>query len=243
MGLLKAIFYTPLYNGLVLLIDILPWLDLGFIIIIFTLIIKAILFPLSLKAAKTQAITKLHEDELQKIKSDKSIKPEDQAKSVLGFYKKYNINPFTGILVVLIQIPIVFALYYMIARSGLPQINLADLYSFITPPEIVKVTFLNIADVTGKSVTLALIAAVTTYIQAKAMSPKVDLNFTGSFKDDFPKTMALQMRYIFPIIVFFISYSISGAIALYWATSNIVSIGQDSYIKRKLAHGEQDKNN
>ncbi|PIR37266.1 MAG: hypothetical protein COV34_03530 [Candidatus Zambryskibacteria bacterium CG10_big_fil_rev_8_21_14_0_10_42_12] len=242
MGLLKAIFYTPLYNGLVGLIDLLPWLDIGFIIILFTLIIKAILFPLSYKAAKTQMLTKLHEDELNKIRADKNTPLEEQAKKILDFYRKYDINPFVGIIVVLIQIPIIFALYYMIARSGLPAIDTSLLYSFIGVPEAVKVSFLGIADVTGKSIILALLAAITTYIQARMMQPTVDLNFTGSFKDDLPKTMALQMRYVFPVIVFFISYSISGVIALYWATSNIVAISQDWYIKRKLKHGQEGNN-
>ena len=242
MGLLKAIFYTPLYDGLVLLIDLIPWLNLGFIIILFTLIINAILFPLSFKAARTQALTKLHEDELNSIRADKSAPPEDQAKKILDFYRKYDINPFVGIVVVLIQIPIIFALYYMIARSGLPMINTELLYSFINVPEAVKVSFLGIADVTGKSIILALLAAATTYGQARMMQPKIDLNFTGSFKDDLPKTMALQMRYVFPIIVFFISYSISGVIALYWATSNLVSIGQDWYIKRRITYDKGGNN-
>lgn len=236
MAILKAIFYTPLYNGLVFLIDLLPFLDLGIIIIIFTLLVKIILFPFSLKAARTQALTKLHEDELKEIRENKNIPQEDQAKKILDFYKKYNINPFMGIVVVLVQIPIIFALYYMIARSGLPAIDTNILYSFIQAPQFVEVTFLNILDVTGKSALLALIAAITTYIQAHVMQPKVDFNFTGSFKDDLPKTMAFQMKFIFPIIVFFISYSISGAIAIYWATSNIVAIVQDIYIKRKIAH-------
>lgn len=236
MGLLKAIFYTPLYNGLVFLIDFLPFLDLGIIVIIFTLLVKAILFPFSLKAAKTQTLTKLHEQELNDIRNDKQIPPDEQARKVLEFYKKYNINPFIGIVVVLIQIPVIFALYYMIARSGLPIIDTSLLYSFVQAPHMVKVTFLGIADITGKSAFLALIAAITTFGQAYLTQPKLDLNFTGSFKDDLPKTMALQMKFIFPILVFFISYSISGVIALYWATSNIVAILQDRYIKHKIAH-------
>lgn len=236
MGLLKAIFYTPLYNGLVGLIDILPWLDLGFIVILFTLLVKLILSPLSLKASRTQMLTKLHEKELNAIRADKNVDPAEQARNILGFYKKYDINPFMGIVVVLIQIPIIFGLYYMIARSGLPVIDGDILYSFISVPAHIKVTFLGIADVTGKSAVLALIAALTMFWQAHVLQPKADFNFTGSFKDDLPKTMALQMKYIFPIIVFFIAYSISGVIALYWATSNLVAVGQDWYIKRKLKH-------
>ena len=236
MGLLKAIFYTPLYNGLVFLIDLLPWLDLGFVIILFTLLVKAILFPFSLKAARTQALTKLHEDELNDIRNDKNTPKEDQARKILEFYKKYNINPFMGIAVVLVQIPIIFALYYMIARSGLPIIDDSILYSFVDVPEKIRLAFLGLADVTGKSAILALVAAVTTYVQAHVMQPKLDFNFTGSFKDDLPKTMAFQMKFIFPVIVFFISYSISGAIAIYWATSNTVAILQDIYIKRKVAN-------
>ncbi|KKT60823.1 MAG: hypothetical protein UW54_C0003G0001, partial [Parcubacteria group bacterium GW2011_GWC1_44_26] len=54
-----------------------------------------------------------------------------------------------------------------------------------------------------------------------------------SFKDDFARSFNVQMRYMLPVIVFGISYSISAAVALYWTTSNLFSIGHELYVKRK----------
>jgi membrane protein insertase Oxa1/YidC/SpoIIIJ len=58
---------------------------------------------------------------------------------------------------------------------------------------------------------------------------------TGSFGDALAKTMSFQMKFMMPMIVFLISWRISGAVALYWAVGNIITIAQDYYIRRKLA--------
>ena len=54
-----------------------------------------------------------------------------------------------------------------------------------------------------------------------------------SFKDEFAKNMNVQMRYMLPGIVFFVAYSISSAVALYWLVSNLFSIGHELVVKRK----------
>ncbi|MHB1118272.1 MAG: YidC/Oxa1 family membrane protein insertase [Minisyncoccota bacterium] len=88
----------------------------------------------------------------------------------------------------------------------------------------------------SKSVILALVAAVTQYYQIKLSIPPLapaGEGETPSFKNEFARSFNMQMRYMLPLIVFGISYSISAAIALYWATSNIFSIGHELYVKRK----------
>jgi len=55
----------------------------------------------------------------------------------------------------------------------------------------------------------------------------------GSFGESFAKSMHLQMKYIFPFVVAFIAWSISGAVALYWITSNVFMVGQQIYVKKK----------
>jgi YidC/Oxa1 family membrane protein insertase len=154
----------------------------------------------------------------------------------MAFYKKYQVNPFSSILTIFIQIPIIYSLYYIFLHSGLPQINTDLVYHFITPPESVSMNFLGFIDVASKNVYLALLAALSTYYQIKYSSatPTAPATNEKGFGNDLARSMATQMKYTFPIIVFFISWKISGAVALYWFVSNLFTIAQDYWIKRGL---------
>ena len=230
----NTVFYNPLYNGLVLLLDVFPWLDLGFTIIIFTLIVKLILFPLSQKSVRTQAKIKKIEPEIKEIKNKYKDKQE-QALKTMELYKREKINPLSGFLQILIQIPIIFALYFIFIRAGFPEIDAEILYAFVGVPTQIKMVFLGLFDVAEKSIILGLAAGVTQFFQAKIMSPTIGPKKEGDgFGADFARSMSFQMKYVFPVIVFFIAYSISAAVALYWTTSNIFMIGQELYFKAKL---------
>jgi membrane protein insertase Oxa1/YidC/SpoIIIJ len=97
--------------------------------------------------------------------------------------------------------------------------------------------FLGFIDMAGKSAVLAIIAGITQYIQINLSLPKQNQNEKQkkelSIKEEFFKNMQFQMRYLFPIMIVFISYTISGAVALYWAVSNIFSIAQEVYSRKK----------
>jgi YidC/Oxa1 family membrane protein insertase len=226
--------YNPLYNGIVFLMDIIPWADLGIVVIIFTLIIRLILFPLSKKSVQTQLKIKEIEPAIDEIKTKYKDNKEKQAKETMALYKKEGINPFSGILFLFVQIPIIFGLYFIFIRGGFPVIDTHLLYSFISVPEKINITFLNIVDLTEKSMALSLLAGITQFIQAKLLSSKMSSPKKGSFQGDFAKTMQLQMKYVFPVIITFIAYSLSAMIALYWTTSNLFTIGQEWYLKRKF---------
>lgn len=233
----KAVFYQPLYNGLIYLMDTLPFFDAGVIVILFTIIVKLIMFPLSIKATKAQIEMKEIEKDLKKIKeqySDKQI----QTQKTIELYKEKNINPFAGFLVLLIQLPIIIALYQIFLKSGLPTINLELLYSFISAPVSINMSFLGLIDIAGKSVTFALLAGISTYFQLVYATPPTDTNTDSNNKptiqEDVMKTMQTQMKYIFPILVTFISWSVSAAVSIYWVTSNIFTIGQELYIRKHI---------
>ena len=237
----NTVFYNPLYNGLVLLLDIFPWLDLGVTIIIFTLIVKLILFPLSQKSVITQAKIKKIEPEIKEIK-EKYKDKQEQALKTMELYKREKINPLSGFLQILIQIPIIFALYFIFIRAGFPEIDTEILYSFIEAPTQIKMVFLGFVDVNQKSIILALAAGITQFLQAKIMSPTIQPKKEGDgLGADFARSMSLQMRYVFPVIVFFIAYSISAAIAIYWTTSNVFMIGQELYVKRNMVKENLEK--
>ncbi|MSR71610.1 MAG: YidC/Oxa1 family membrane protein insertase [Candidatus Taylorbacteria bacterium] len=232
----NTLIYTPLYNGLVFLMNILPWVDAGVAVLLFTVIVKLILSPLSYKSVKTQVNMKQIEPELNALKV-KFTDKQEQARQVMALYKAKGINPFSGFFLILIQLPIIFALYSIFWQSGLPHINVDILYSFVGVPAKVNMFFLGLVDISQKSIIISLCAAITQFFQIRYSMPKPAAPKDGdvpSFKTDFARSMSFQMQYIMPIVVFFISYSISAAVAIYWSVSNLFMIGQEVYIRRRL---------
>ncbi len=229
-----AVLYQPLLNALAFLVSVIPGGDVGVAVIILTILVKIILFPLSQKSIESQAQMSILTPELNKIKASGASK-EEQARLTFELYKKHKTNPFSGCLLVLIQIPIIFALYYVFFKGLNFESGL--LYSFVHVPENINMIFLGVLDITKKSLVLAILAGLSQYLQAYYM-PKPPASFgaggsPGSFSESFTKSMNMQMKYIFPFIVAFIAYSISGAVALYWITSNLFMVGQQIYVNKR----------
>jgi YidC/Oxa1 family membrane protein insertase len=234
LNLWNTVLYYPLLNILAFFVSVIPGGDVGVAVIILTILVKTLLFPLSQKSIESQAKMNLLNPELKKIKESKASK-EEQAKQTFELYKKYKTNPFSGCLLVLIQIPIIFALYYVFMK-GL-SFDASSLYSFIHPPTNISMNFLGFFNI-GKThiIVLAILAGISQFFQAYYMpkpAPSTGNEKNGSFQDSFAKSMNMQMKYVFPFIVAFIAYSLSGAVALYWITSNIFAVGQQVYAKKK----------
>jgi YidC/Oxa1 family membrane protein insertase len=212
-------------------VSVIPGGDVGVAVIVLTILVKVILYPLSQKSIESQVQMNLLTPELNKIKNSGASK-EEQARLTFELYKTHKTNPFSGCLLVLIQIPIIFALYYVFFKGI--KFNTGVLYSFVQMPAHMNMIFLGIIDISKKSLVLAILAGISQYLQAYYMpKPPVSSGNKASFQDSFTKSMNTQMKYIFPFIVAFIAYSISGAIALYWITSNLFMVGQQIYVKKK----------
>ncbi len=231
----KITIYKPLYNGLVFLIDSFPFMNAGFAVIVFTVIIKLLLFPLSKKAVKTQIGMKALQPKMDELKEKYKDNQQEYARKILELYKENDINPFSTLLLTIIQIPIIISLYYVFLK-GFPSIDAGFLYSFVKMPENLNMSFFWIESISNKSHILAILAAVSSFFQMRySIPPHTPKGKPGeSFKDDLARSMNIQMRYVFPVIVYFIAYSISGVIALYWITSNLFTIGQELYIRKHL---------
>jgi YidC/Oxa1 family membrane protein insertase len=227
----NIILYHPLINALAFLVSVIPGGDVGIAVIILTILVKLVLFPLSQKSIESQVEMNILAPELNKIKTSGASK-EEQARLTFDLYKKHNTNPFSGCLLVLIQIPIIFALYYVFYKG----INFDGgfLYPFIHVPAHMNMIFLGLVDISKKSLVLAILAGVSQYFQAYFMpKPPMSNGSAPSFSDSFSKSMNTQMKYVFPFIVALIAYRISGAIALYWITSNLFMVAQQIYVRRE----------
>ncbi len=230
-------FYNPIYNSLVALMNTVTLGDVGFAVIILTVIVKVILFPISQKSIRTQLLMKKIAPIIKEMKKNYP-KKEDQAKKQFEIYKQYGLNPFSGCILIIIQIPIVIALYYVFFR-GL-SFSVEPLYSFVKLPDNINTMFLGIVDIHSKSIFLAVIAGITQFIQGYLSAPlqtSKDIEADPkqkTFQEQMSDSMALNMKYIFPIVLVVIAYQTSVAIALYLITSNICTILQEWYIRRKL---------
>jgi YidC/Oxa1 family membrane protein insertase len=229
----NAILYQPLINALAFLVSIIPGGDVGLAVILLTILVKLILFPLSQKSIESQAEMNILAPEINKIKESGASK-EEQARLTFELYKKHKTNPFSGCLLVLVQLPIIFALYYVFS-TGI-KFDGGLLYSFVHIPEHINMVFLGFLDISQKSLVLAVLAGVSQYLQARYMPQPIPSKTSGStanFSDSFAKSMNTQMKYVFPFLIAFIAYSISGAVALYWITSNLFMVAQQIYVKRE----------
>lgn len=230
-------FYTPIYNLLVFFAIHIPGGDIGIAIILVTLVVKLILLPLSLGMVRTQKAMKVVEPHLKKIKEDHKDDKEKQAREMMALYKEHGIKPFSSFLLILIQLPVIFALYWVFQKQSLPNIDPSLLYSFIHAAQVETTTiFLGIVDITQKNIFLAFLAALLQTVQGfyTIPLPEKSKNGTGTAADDFGRAMTMQMRFVLPVIIGLVAYT-SGGIALYFMTSTVVALAQEYFIRKTVS--------
>lgn len=220
-----TLFYTPLYNALVYVLGHVPHGDVGLSVIVVTVLLSVILAPLKIDASRTQRVMRTLQPEQDAIKK-KHSDPREQMKALSALYKKHHVKPFSSLLAVMVQIPIVIALYQVFVY-GFP-VDPAYLYSFVSAPEEVRMQFLGLFDLGAKSIVLALLAGVTQYGLSHLMPSPAETT-EQSFANDFAKSMHMQAKYFLPVLMAFVAYTISSVVALYLIVSNIASIMIELY--------------
>jgi YidC/Oxa1 family membrane protein insertase len=227
------ILYQPLFNALVLLYNYVPGHDFGIAVIFLTLIIRIILFPVSVKAVKSQRDLQKIQPKIKELQKKFKDDKEKQAKEILGLYKTERINPFSGVLISLIQIPILIALY-RVFWEGLNPKELAGLYGFVLNPVHINSIFLHIIDLSKPNLIFAVLAGLVQYFQTKMLMPKTDSPKTkNSNGPDFSQVMQKQMTYFLPVFTVIILISLPSALGLYWIVSGVFSIAQQYLILKE----------
>lgn len=206
-----------------------PGKDVGLAIILLTILIKIALYPLTKKSIESQTAIARMQPDLDRIKKEFPDKQE-QAKRTMELYREQKTSPFSGCLVMLIQLPIIFALYYVFL-GGFSDTSL--LYPFVADPGVLNTTFFGLVDISKPHIVLAVLAGLSQFIQMKVSFSGPKPTGTG-MSADVTRMMQTQMQYILPIMIIFIGTKLSGAVAFYWITSNIVGAIQEYYIRKKL---------
>ena len=238
MSLFHTILFQPLFNALIFLEQHAAFGDLGVAIILLTLVVRGILYPLSYKSFKSQMVMQRLQPEIKAIQEQHKNNKEKQAELLMAVWKRNKVNPFSGFLLLLIQLPILIALYRIfLSDFSSPEI-FSNLYSFIKTPEAISNSFLGLINLKERSIVVVGIAAVLQYFQGRL---SLMTRSTGP-KAAAQSKMAKNMVLFGPIITVVFLTALPAAIGIYWSATAAFSVFQQLIISRSLSHGESQRN-
>jgi len=237
--LFHVVLYQPILNIFVFLYNIIPGHDIGIVILLITLLVRAAVYPLMSSSIKSQKAVQDLQPKLKEIKEQHKNDQQKQAMLTMQLYKENKVNPFASCLPLLVQLPILIALY-MVMRAGLTADNLgADIYSFIFNPGKLNNISFGFFDLSKASLVLAVLAGIAQYFQAKAMMVKQPPKNAGEGAKD-EQMMAMmnkQMLYFMPVMTVFIGATLPAGLTLYWFFSTLLTWGQQVLIYKQ--HNEK----
>ena len=214
---------------MVYLQGLIPGGDLGLTIIILTVAIRALFAPLSLKTIKSQQSLKELAPKIEEIKTKFKNDTAAQSAAIMKLYKENNVNPLAGCLPLLIQLPILIALYQVFIK-GITQESLTLLYGFVSAPEVIQHNFLGFFDITTRSRLLTLVAGGLQFMQSKQ---SMGLQ-SGAGSNKEMAALSKQMLYFFPIMIIIIGWNLPAGLILYWITTTVFSVGEQYYLRKKV---------
>ena len=235
----NEVLYRPLFNGLIFIYSILPFSDLGLAIIFLTILVRLLLFPASIKIFKGQAAMRAIGPKIKEIQEKYKDRKDEQARRLMELYAEEKVSPFSGCLPILIQLPLLIALYNVFWR-GLSPLDIAALYSFIPAPDFFNASMFGIISLTGKSYVTAIVAGASQFMQARFI-PQVEPptpKGAGPHAPDFSKILSLQMKYFFPALITVWSFSLPAALPLYWTIMNLLAIVEQIWLKKRFMKHE-----
>ena len=209
---------------LMFLAGIVPGHDLGIVIILLTIIVRIILYPLSRHTIKAQTKMSSYRDQIKEIQTKYKDK-EEQGKQLMKFYKDNKINPFSGCLPLVIQFVVLIGLYQAFIKI------------FNTPNESINYIFLGFLNLSQKNVVLAVLAGIS-QLAASILTMKRTASMPQPGMSDkaeqMQKGLSRQMSYVLPALTVLIAINLPSGLAFYWVVSTLLGLAQDYYLYKKF---------
>lgn len=257
----------PVFNLLVLIYALLPGHNFGMAIIIFTIIVRLLMWPLVKKQLHHAKAMRELQPELKRIKKESKGDKQKESQMVMELYKEREINPFSSIGLLIVQIPILIALYSCIQRIvkdpsaiinfSYPILhNLSWMKQLSSNIHLFDSTLFGIVDLTKPALEkgggiywpamiIVAASAITQYYQSKQLLPsdkdskslRQILSSAGQGKgtdqSEVNAAVGRTTRFFVPAMVFIFTVNLPSALSLYWLTSGIVAIIQQSRVLKK----------
>ncbi len=219
-----TVIYQPLLNVLILLYGSVGFGDLGFTIILMTVLVRVVMLPLSLRSARSQRAMALIAPEVEKIKEQHKGDTSAQSEAVMKLYRERGVNPLAGCLPLIIQFPLLIGLYKVFL--GVFQPGALDLlYNWVTRPDVINVVSFGFLNLSEPGRILAVVAGALQFLQARSSLATQPQSTQTS-------AMTKQMMYFLPLIIVVIGWSLPAGLTLYWIATTLFSIGEQLYLKR-----------
>jgi YidC/Oxa1 family membrane protein insertase len=230
-----TIFYQPVLNLLIWLYNVIPGHDIALAILALTVIIKAILWPLSAKSLASQKAMQSIQPKIDALKK-KYPDPKDKeamTKEMMALYKEEKVNPFSSCLPLLVQLPFFWAIFKVFQDEFTGKAS-GLIYPFIVNPGPLNTMAFGLLDFSKPNVILAVLAGAAQFLQAKMMPmQKPAVSGTGSKDESMAAIMNKQMLYIFPILTVVICWSLPAGLTFYWLLTTVLTVVQQKMMFKK----------
>ena len=215
-GLFDGIFspiehiMTAVLTALYSLTETLGVPSYGLAIILLTVLIKILVYPLTKKQLQSMKAMQRLQPQLQKLQTKYKNNPQLLQQKMMELYQKEGASPMSGCLPMLIQMPILMGMYY-------------TLYSFDYGGAAPSFLWLPSLSETDPLYALPLLSAATTYLTSRTMQSSNNANQNQQMK---------VLTYMMPIFIGWISLNFPSGLVLYWVTMNVVQIVQQLWMNR-----------
>lgn len=228
-----TLLVQPIYNLFVFLLGLMPQGDAVLAIVVMTLIMRAVLYPVFTSSIRTQMGMQAMQPDLdaaeEKYKGDKEALTRER----MALLKKHKVNPFAGFGALIIQLVVLIALYFALFREGFPVIKEALLYGFVHAPAQISTTFFGLIDILAPHhIILALVVGATQYLAIRLTLRRTPTP-SHPDKEAAHKMQSAMMLYFMPALMAVVSYTFPAAVGVYFVTGNLVSLLQEWVLKRK----------
>lgn len=261
-----VLIVQPIFNLLVAIYALIPGHNLGLAIILFTITIRLLLWPLVKKQLYHAKAIKALQPEVKKIKQASKGDRQKETRLLMELYKERQINPFASIGILIVQIPIFIGLYYGLKRLiDTPQQAIDFAYPLIrdlpwmqtlaTDISRFDETLVGLVDLARQpleqqgvywpGMLLVVASAVAQYFQSKQLMPqdkearslKRIMKEAGQGKaadqSEVNAAVSRGIIYLIPLFVFFIGINLASALSLYFLTSALVAMIQQSIVLKE----------
>ena len=228
--LYNTILFQQLFNALIFLYNVTG--DIGIAIVLLTIVIKIILYPLSHQAIRSQkALLKL-QPKIDALRAKYKDSREKMAQELMALYKAQKVNPLSSCLPLLIQLPFLIAVYQVFIR-GLDAAPFELLYPVVANPGLIDNLSLGFVDMGERNIILAVLAGAAQFWQAKMLVTRRPAQAVPGSKDEnMMAMMNKQMVYFMPALTFFIGLSLPGGLVLYWFVVTLLTALQQLWMFR-----------
>jgi len=218
----------------------LPGHDIGLAILVLTVAIRIILFPLYYQSIKSQKALQDIQPKVEALRKQYKDNKEKLSQEMMQLYKRDKVNPFSSCLPLLIQFPFLIAVY-QVFRQGLSSKGFEILYPFVHAPSQINHVFLGIINLAAPSLALAVLAGAAQFWQTKMLMAKrppliKGKEIEGSGDEKAMAIMNKQMIYFMPAFTIIIGANLPAGLTLYWFVTTLLMALQQLWMFSRPSH-------